>query len=147
MAEKHHCILREPVGLCARVVSLEVLASVVGVVRERVGCGVDQCGAKVLWLMRGFLFMWGVVVCCGTVLVLVLPEQVCEEIGVVFWAAGRAWAFVWAVLLCASFLRAGAERWVPRYSRPPSGGPPLCGANEVHRGRAGGAEVAKPHAR
>ena len=116
-------------GLCAKVVSLEVLASVVGVVREGVGSGVDQCGAEVLRLVKGCLIMCGVVVCCGVVLVLVLPEQVCEEIGVVFWAAGRAWALVWAVLLCASFLRAGAERWVPRYSRPPSGGPPLCGAN------------------
>ena len=87
-----------PVGLCAEVVSLEVLALVVGVVREGVGGGVGQCGAEVLWLVEGFLVLCGVVVCCGTVLVLVLPEQVCE-IGVVFWAAGRAWALVWAVLL------------------------------------------------
>ena len=54
-------------GLCARVVSLEVLASVVGVVRGGVGCGVDQCGAKVLWLMRMFFVHVGcdgVLRCC-----------------------------------------------------------------------------------
>ena len=69
---------------------------VVGVVREGVGGGVGQCGAEVLWLVKGGgLVLCGVAVCCGTVLVLVLPEQ----IGVVFWAAGRAWAFVWAVFL------------------------------------------------
>ena len=49
-----------PVGLCAEVVSLEVLASVVGVVREGVGSGVDQCGAEVLWLVEGFLVLCGV---------------------------------------------------------------------------------------
>ena len=51
-----------PVGLCAEVVSLEVLALVVGVVREGVGSGVGQCGGEVLWLVKGF---FGPVWCGG----------------------------------------------------------------------------------
>jgi hypothetical protein len=85
-----------PVGLCAEVV-LEVFEPVFGVIREGVVGGVGGCGVEVLWLVNGGCF--GSVWCGGVLrhcLVLGLPVPA-RGIGVVFWAAGRA--FVWAVFL------------------------------------------------
>ena len=73
---------------------LEVPASAIGEVCEKVSRDMDQCEAKICGFRRGFCFcgVWwcAVVLRC---LAFVLPE-VCEEVCVTFRAAGWSWALV-----------------------------------------------------
>ena len=46
---------------------LEVPASAIGEVCEKVSLDMDQCGAKIRGFRVGGCFLWGVVVCCGAV--------------------------------------------------------------------------------